>query len=84
VAKGVEKLAENPRLSAQEAVEQQRIAEPRRVEDGFIEAEGKNTYQLKRSGQSIDFIVRRDGLIVGSLRIPLEDMPIVKRLWQEA
>ena len=80
----VEQLERLPSLNPREAVEQQLEREPRRIEEGFIEAEGINIYQLKKTAEAYRLSAKdKQGKAVGEITIPHQDLPIVKRLLNE-
>ncbi len=80
----VEQLERKPTLTPREAVEQQLEKEPKRIEDSFIEAEGINIYQLKKTAEAYKLSARnKQGTVLGEVTIPHQDLPIVKRLLNE-
>ncbi|MDJ0269284.1 MAG: hypothetical protein NXY59_01810 [Aigarchaeota archaeon] len=43
----VERMEEKPTITAAEAVEEQKSHEPQKIEEGFIEVEGRLTYKSR-------------------------------------
>ena len=81
----VERMEEKPTITAAEAIEEQKAHEPQKIEEGFIEAEGRLTYQIKRVGRTITITAQdpKQPSNRQQLTIPAEDLPIIRRLIQE-
>lgn len=80
----IERLESNPQLSPHEVVEKQIEIESRHVDEGYIEAEGEQIYQLKKTGNTINFTaLRKNSEEIATIPIPSNDLPIVKRLFKE-
>ena len=81
----VEQLERNQNLTPREAVEQQLEREPKKIHEGFVEAEGRYIYQLRRTDEAYTLTAKtKEGKVVGELAIPREDIGVVRRIINEA
>ncbi|MEM4417428.1 MAG: ParB N-terminal domain-containing protein [Nitrososphaerota archaeon] len=78
----LEQLEASGDARVDEVVERVLESMPRRLDEVTVEAEGSHTYQIMRLAGGVEFLVRRSGAIVARFYIPLNDIPIVKKLWQ--
>jgi len=80
----IERMERNEKLTPKRAIEQQLEMEPKKVSEGYVEAEGKYIYRIKREGEKITFSVSdKNGAKISEITFPYEDMPLVKRMIQE-
>mgnify|MGYP001119346129 CR=1 FL=1 len=79
----VDRLVENPELGVGEVVASYLGSLPHRLDDVTLEAEGKYVYRIRRVQGGVEFMMVRDVSSVDVLLIPLDDLEIVKRLWQQ-
>ncbi|MEM2257799.1 MAG: ParB N-terminal domain-containing protein [Candidatus Caldarchaeum sp.] len=75
-------LAEDKKADVAELVEKYVRAKPRRGEDNSVEAEGRYLYRIRFSGRNTVFELVDNGLVVGSVAFPNEDLPIVRQLFK--
>jgi len=76
--------SENPDVDPVKAIEIHSSSMPQRLEENVLTASGCYTYFLTRQTSALEFTARRGVETVWRAVIPLEDLHIVKMLWQQA
>lgn len=57
---------------------------PQRLEENVLTASGGYSYFLTRQTNALEFTAKKGLEIVGRVVVPLEDLHVVKMLWQQA
>jgi hypothetical protein len=78
----VKEVEENPGEAAA-IVGKHLLSMPRQLGDNAVEASGKYTYIIRLEASTAEFTARNQGQTLWTVRIPLQDLRIVKRLWQQ-
>ena len=82
VREALKEVAENPGEAAA-IVERHILSMPKHVSDNTVEASGRNTYILRREANTVEFTARSQNQTLWTVKIPLQDLHVVRRLWQQ-
>ncbi|MEM4363365.1 MAG: ParB/RepB/Spo0J family partition protein [Candidatus Caldarchaeum sp.] len=76
--------SENPDIDPAAVLEKHSSTIPQRLEENVFMASGRYTYYLTRQTNAVEFTARRGLEAVWRAVVPLEDLHVVKMLWQQA